>query len=443
MSRLAPSLSVFRHRAYRNYWIMRQLMTAGRQIRAVAIGWQVYDLARIDRSVEESAFLLGLVGLVQFLPVLLLSLVGGQAADRFDRKRIILVCNAVGFAANVLLIASAFLEPGLALPLVFVAAAVLGGVNAFFPAAGNALYPSLVPRSELAEAIAWNSLGFQGSAIAGPALGGFLYAGGGHVVYSISASMSVLAFAVMFVTPTPKQAPTPGANGFKMALEGLKFVRDNKTILGAILLDLIVVFFAGATALLPVFARDVLHVGAEGLGLLRAAPAAGAAVVAFWLATRPLQRKVGRTMLVAIVVYGAATLLFASSTAFWLSMAALAVTGAADMISVYVRQALIQFATPDAMRGRVSSVSFIFISASNELGEFESGVAARFLGPVGAVLLGGVIAIATALAWFKLFPSLAKADRLDETPDLLVQNPERIAPREAAKADEAAPARPS
>ncbi|MBY0421200.1 MAG: MFS transporter [Parvularculaceae bacterium] len=425
----APSLRVFRHRAYRNYWIMRQLMTAGRQMRAVAIGWQVYDLARLDRSVEESAFLLGLVGLVQFLPVLALSLVGGQAADRFDRKRIILASNIVGFAANLLLIATAFLAPQLALPLVFVAAAVLGGVNAFFPAAGNALYPNLVPRAELSNAIAWNSLGFQSFAIAGPALGGFLYAAGAHVVYSISALMSLLAFLVMAVTKTPKQEPIPGADGFKMAMEGLRFVRDNKTILGAVLLDLIVVFFAGATALLPVFARDILHVGAGGLGLLRAAPAAGAAVVAFSLATRPLQNKVGRTMLVAIVVYGAATLVFASSTAFWLSMAALAVTGAADMISVYVRQSLIQFATPDAMRGRVSAVSFIFISASNELGEFESGVAARFLGPVGAVVLGGTVAIATAIAWIRLFPSLANADRLDAAPQVVTQNPERIEPR--------------
>lgn len=433
MSRLAPSLSVFRHRAYRNYWVMRQLMSSGRQIRAVAIGWQVYDLARIDRSVEESAFMLGLVGLVQFLPVLLLSLVGGQAADRYDRKRIILACNAVAFVANLLLIASAFLAPRIALPLVFAAAAILGGVNAFFPAAGNALFPSLVPRSELAQAIAWNSLGFQGSAVAGPALGGFLYVGGAHIVYSISAVTSVLAFAVMAVTQTPKQAPSLETSGLKMAIEGLKFVRDNKTILGAILLDLVVVFFAGATALLPVFARDILHVGAEGLGLLRAAPAAGAAVVAFWLATRPLQSKAGRVMLVAVMIYGAATLLFAWSTWFWLSMAALAVTGAADMISVYVRQSLIQFATPDAMRGRVSSVSFIFISASNELGEFESGVAARFLGPVGAVLLGGSVAILTAIAWFRLFPSLARADRLDGEAEVLAQNPERTAPRAEAK----------
>lgn len=434
MSRLTPSLHVFRHAAYRNYWSMRQLMTAGRQIRAVAIGWQVYDLARLDRSVEEAAFMLGLVGLVQFLPVLLLSLVGGQAADRFDRKRIILASNALAFAANLLLIATAFLAPGLALPLIFVAAVLLGGVNAFFPAAGNALFPSLVPRSDLSQAIAWNALGFQGSAILGPALGGFLYAGGAHVVYSVSALMSVLAFAVMAVTRTPKQPAAPAdANGVKMAIEGLKFVRDNKTIFGAILLDLVVVFFAGATALLPVFARDILHVGAEGLGLLRAAPAVGASVVAFFLATRPLQSKAGRTMLVAIVVYGAATLIFAWSTAFWLSMAALAVTGAADMISVYVRQSLIQFATPDAMRGRVSSVSFIFISASNELGEFESGVAARFLGPVGAVVLGGAVAIVTALAWFRLFPALAKADRLGETAEVLAQSPERIAPRLDAK----------
>lgn len=425
----APSLRVFRHRAYRNYWAMRQLMTAGRQIRAVAIGWQVYDLARGDRSVEEAAFLLGLVGLAQFLPVLLLSLVGGQMADRFDRRRIILVCNAVAFAANLLLIASAFLGASLALPLVFAAAAVLGGVNAFFPAAGNALYPSLVPRDELSQAIAWNSLGFQASAIMGPAMGGFLYAAGPEVVYIVSALMSVLAFGVMFATKTPKQAPVEGANGLRMAIEGLRFVRDNKTILGAVLLDLVVVFFAGATALLPVFARDILHVGASGLGLLRAAPAAGAGVVAFWLATRPLQSGAGRTMLVAIVVYGAATLLFAWSTAFWLSIAALAVSGAADMISVYVRQSLIQFQTPDAMRGRVSAVSFIFISASNELGEFESGVAARFLGPVGAVVLGGAVAIATALAWFRLFPSLARADRLDAAPEVVTQNPERLQTR--------------
>ncbi|MEQ1929707.1 MAG: MFS transporter [Parvularculaceae bacterium] len=434
---LTPSLSVFRHRAYLQYWIMRQLMTAGRQIRAVAIGWQVYDLARLDKSVEESALILGFVGLAQFLPVLLLSLVGGQAADRYDRKAIMMACNVTALLANLLLIATPFLTPDAAMPLIFLAAAILGGVNAFFPAAGNALYPSLVPRSELSQAIAWNSLGFQIFAVAGPALGGFLYIGGASTVYAVCAALSVLALIVNTLIKAPKQAPVINANGVQMTIEGLKFVLANKVVFGAILLDLVVVFFGGATALLPVFARDILHVGAGGLGLLRAAPAAGAAVVAFALAARPLLRAAGPFMLWAVAIYGAATLVFAGSTMFWLSMAALAVSGAADMISVYVRQSLIQFQTPDAMRGRVSAVSFIFISASNELGEFESGVAARFLGPVGAVILGGTVAIATAVAWTRFFPALAKADRLGEITETLAQDPERIEPRlEPAKPSE-------
>jgi MFS family permease len=361
--------------------------------------------------------------------VLLLSLVGGQAADRYDRKSIILLCNATALLANLLLIATPFLPAQQALPLIFVAAAILGGVNAFFPAAGNALYPNLVPRSELSQAIAWNSLGFQIFAIGGPALGGFLYVGGAALVYAVCAGFSVVALMVNLLIKAPKQTPIADADGLQMTIEGLRFVVGNKTVFGAILLDLVVVFFGGATALLPVFARDILDVGAEGLGLLRAAPAAGAAVIAFVLATRPLLRKAGPFMLTAVAIYGAATLVFAWSTVFWVSMAALAVAGAADMISVYVRQSLIQFQTPDAMRGRVSAVSFIFISASNELGEFESGVAARFLGPVGAVVLGGMVAIATALAWLKLFPALARADRLGETAEVIAPEPERIEPR--------------
>lgn len=428
-----PSLSVFRHQAYRNYWAMRQMMTIGRQIRAVAIGWQVYDLSRVERSVEESALMLGLVGLVQFLPVLLLSLVGGQAADRFDRKRIIAWCNVAALGANILLIVSAFLPAKAALPVIFLAAGALGGVNAFFPAAANALYPSLVPRSDLSKAIGWNSLGFQSSAIIGPAIGGFLYVFGASAVYGASAGLSLAALALILITQTPKQAPVIGADGVKMVLEGLIFVGRNKTIFGAILLDLVVVFFGGATALLPIFARDILHVGAEGLGLLRAAPAAGAAVVAFWLAAKPLSRRAGPMMLWSVGIYGAATAAFGASTAFWASMAALAISGGADMISVYVRQSLIQFATPDEMRGRVSAVSFIFISASNELGEFESGVAARFLGPVGAALLGGGVAVMAALSWTRLFPDLSRADHLGETAEIMTQAPERIAPRSASK----------
>ena len=426
---LIPSLSVFRHRAYAHYWVMRQLLSASRQMQAVAVGWQVYDLARETRSVEQSALILGLVGLAQFLPVLLLSLVGGQAADRFDRKMILVMSNAGRVAASLVLVWSVFMPTSAALPTVFAMSVILGAVNAFAPAASNALYPTLVPRSELSSAIAWNSLGYQVSSVAGPAIGGLLYALGGEVVYGAATVMILAAIAAIATAETPRQQPVPGANGVAMMMEGLRYVRDNKIVLGAISLDLVVVFFGGATALLPVFARDILDVGAEGLGLLRAAPAFGAAIVALWLAIRPLDRRVGPFMLWAIVVYGIATLGFGLSTHFWLSMALLAVTGAADMISVYVRQSLIQFATPDAMRGRVASVSFIFISASNELGEFESGVAARLIGPVGAVILGGAVAVAAGLSWFRFFPAMARADRFEPEAPILASDPERLEPK--------------
>lgn len=423
---LAPSLSVFRHRAYARYWMMRQFISASRQMQAVAIGWQVYELARQTRSVEQSAFILGLVGLAQFLPVLALSLIGGQAADRFDRKMILIVSNLLRAAAGACLIATVFLPLEVALPAVFVIAVVLGAVNAFTPAASNALYPTLVPRSELSNAIAWNSLGYQVSAITGPAIGGLLFAIGGEVVYSTAVVMTLMAVAAIASADTPKQEPAGDARGLSMVIEGLRYVRDNKVVLGAITLDLVVVFFGGATALLPVFARDILHVGADGLGLLRAAPAIGAAIVAFSLAVRPLTRHVGPWMISAIIIYGLGTLGFAWSRLFSFSLLALAITGAADMISVYVRQSVIQFATPQELRGRVSSVAFIFISASNELGEFESGVATRFLGPVGAVVLGGGMAIATALSWLKIFPALSRADRLEEPAEIMGTKPERL-----------------
>jgi MFS family permease len=315
-----------------------------------------------------------------------------------------------------------------ALPTVFAMAVILGAVNAFAPAASNALYPTLVPREDLASAIAWNSLGYQLSAVIGPAIGGLFYALGGEYVYAVSTAMVALAIFAIATAITPKQAPIENARGLAMMIEGLRYVRDNKIVLGAISLDLLVVFFGGATALLPVFARDILNVGAEGLGLLRAAPALGASLVAFYLALQPIQRRVGPTMLLAVAIYGLATLGFGVSTVFWLSMAMLAITGAADMFSVYIRQSLIQFATPDAMRGRVASVSFIFISASNELGEFESGVAARFLGPVGAVMLGAGVAIIAALSWFRLFPAMSRADRFEGAP-ILASDPERLEPK--------------
>ena len=428
---LTPSLSIFRHQPYRHYWAMRQSLSAARQMQAVAIGWQVYDVARETRSIEESALLLGFVGLAQFAPVFLLSLVGGQAADRLDRRMILVVTNLVRVACALALAVSPLFAGPMTLWIVFSAAIVLGCTHAFSPAAASALLPRIVPREDLRQAIAWNSLGFQGAAIGGPALGGLLYIAGPATVYLTSAALLVFATLAIATARTPRHEKLHGQTGWRMAIEGLRYVGHNKIVLGAISLDLVVVLFGGVTALLPVFARDVLHTDTVGLGLLRTAPAIGAAIVAFWLATRPLTRKIGAWMLGAIAVYGVAMLGFAVSKVLLFSLVALAVTGAADMISVFIRQSIIQLATPTSMRGRVSSVEFIFISASNELGEFESGVAARFLGPIGAVLLGGTMALVTAAAWFRLFPQLARTDQLDaveeepapDTPDATAPKP--------------------
>ncbi|MBI1392117.1 MAG: MFS transporter [Alphaproteobacteria bacterium] len=432
---LTPSIGVFRYPAYARYWVMRQLMSSSRQMTTVAIGWQAYDIARRTRTVEESALILGFIGLTMFAPVLILSLVGGQAADRFDRKLILLVTHILKASTLAMLSLYAVGMGDPPLWILFVAAGMLGCINAFMPAASNALYPTLVPREMLPNAIGWNSLGFQTSAIAGPAIGGFLYLAGAATVYGVGAIMTAIAAVIILTMKTPKHIAPKDARGIAMMLEGLRYVRDNKLVLGAISLDLVVVFFGGATALLPVFARDILHVGASGLGFLRAAPAAGALIVAVSLATAPLKRRVGKWMFGAIAVYGLAMLGFGLSNAFALSMVALAIAGGADMISVYVRQSLIQLSTPDFMKGRVASVSFIFISASNELGEFESGVAARFLGPVGAVLLGGAAALTTAAAWTRIFPSLWRADAIEDTDEIYTSRPDRTRPVGAIPVD--------
>lgn len=418
---LAPSLSVFRHRAYLQFWLMRVAVAAARQMEAVAIGWQVYALARdpvvdggLGLEIPQAAFMIGLVGLAQFVPVLLFSLIGGQAADRLNRKIILVVSNIARLAGTAALIATIFLPAKDALPIIFSVAVLLGFVNAFTPAAANALYPQLVPRTDLPTAIAFNSLGFQTAKIVGPALGGlFLALGGLTLVYC--AAFVLISFAIISIgtAKTPKHEKLSNAKGLEMMFEGIRYIGRNKIVFGAISLDLFVVFFGGVVALLPVFARDVLHVGEAELGLLVASPAVGALTVAFLLARRPLARRVGAWMFWAVGIYGAATLVFGLSPYFWLSVCALIITGAADEISVYVRASLIQLATPDEMKGRVTSVSFIFISASNELGEFESGVAARFLGPIGAVILGGSVAIGVALLWTRIFPDLAKADTFD------------------------------
>jgi len=419
--RLAPSLAIFRHRAYTHYWIMRQLISAARQMVMVALAWQVYGIARapvmdggLGWDERGATFLTGLIGLCIFLPVLLLSLIGGQAADRLNKKHILVVAHLIRSAAFAVLFVSVTLEAHLALGVIFAAATLLGAIYAFVPAASNALFPTLVPRGELPQAIAWNSLGYQTSSILGPALAGLLLTVSLPLVYVVGMAMSLGAMVAIATATTPSHVKQDNARGLSMIFDGLRYVASNRTVLGAISLDLVAVFFAGSVALLPVYARDILEVGPQGYGLLWSATAIGAAIVAAILAIRPLGRRVGLWMFGAVALFGLSIIVFGLSRIFWLSFFALVIHGAADMISVFVRQSLIQLATPDAMKGRVTSVSFIFIAGSNELGEFQSGVATRFLGPVGAVLLGGVVAIGAAGLWMRLFPQLARADRFED-----------------------------
>lgn len=380
-------------------------------MQSIAIAWQVYEIARRTQSVEKSAFMLGLIGLAQFVPLLIFSLIGGQTADKRDRKSIILVFLAFETLLSAMLLASVYMPQKPALFAIFSVAAGFGIVRAFLPPAMSALGPNLVPKDELPTAIAWNSLGFQLATILGPAIGGLVYATGAQTVYIICLLLQAFAFIIIFHTATPKQTSKNETNSpLFLIKEGLKFVLKNKIVLGAISLDLAVVLLAGAVALLPVFAKDILHVGPQEMGIMRAAPGIGAAIIALTLAIKPLKTHVGPAMFVAVIIFGLAIIGFGLSRVFWLSVFFLALSGAADMISVYVRTSLIQIATPDEMRGRVTAVSMIFISASNELGEFETGLMARFLGPVKAVVFGGVGAIITAFIWMGLFEPLRKAN---------------------------------
>jgi MFS family permease len=406
-----PSLDIFRHRAFARFWLGRVMVTLGGQIQFTAAGWQLYDAARsTGHSIAEAAFLLGLLGLAQFVPVLFLSLLGGSVVDRFDRKKILLICYVIKGAIAGALMFTPGLETAAMINVVFAGFIGVGAVNAFLPPANTALAPMLVPREELPQAIAWTSLGFQSSVIIGPTIGGLLFGYAPASPYVVTLTLFIVAFALLATTETPRQAPVENPRTTGMIMEGLRYVWSNKIVLGAISLDLIVVLLAGAVALPPVFARDILHAGPSEMGVLRSSMGAGAAIVALWLAVKPLRARVGLWMFGSTIVFGLATIVFGLSQYLWLTAAALAIAGGVDMISVYVRQSLIQLATPDAMRGRVAAVSFVFISASNELGDFEAGLMARILGPVLAVTAGGVAAVMASVWWMRLFPGLAKAD---------------------------------
>jgi MFS family permease len=400
----SASSELLRHRPFQLYFWGRLFSNFSRQIVAVAVGWQVYQLT-------GSALHLGFIGLMQFLPTAFLTFHGGHAADRFDRKRIVQICQWVE-AATAGLLAWGTMAGWLNVTHIYAAAAIFGATTAFERPAGAAMLPNIVPDRLLQQGTALSSGAMQFATIGGPALGGFIYAISPGSPYAVTAFFWLLAGLLNGLVPITRHAGLTSAATWRSLFAGVTFVWRNPTILGTISLDLFAVLLGGATALLPIFAADVLHTGPLGLGLLRSAPAVGALMITAVLARRPLESRVGLRMFQAVIVFGLATIVFGLSTQMWLSLLALVVMGAADEISVVIRLSLVQLQTPDDMRGRVSAVNFLFVNASNQLGEFESGVIAALIGAVPAVLVGGAGSVLIALLWMKLFPSLRKVEKL-------------------------------
>jgi MFS family permease len=398
----------FGHRDFRFFFAARFVSAMALQMQNVAIGWLVYDIS-------QDPLALGIVGLVAFLPAVGLALVTGHAADRFDRRSILLISYATLVAVAAALWACVHFDLREVWPI-YVLTFLVGTTRAFANPASQALLPSLVPAEDLGNAIAWNSTAWQTATIAGPAIGGLLYALGATVVFGAAGAGFLLVFCC-YLALGYRSAKRPAEKAtFEVLVAGFRFIRSQPVILGAISLDLFAVLLGGATALLPIFARDILMVGPWGLGLLRSAPAVGASCTALFLAWWPLDRKSGRRMFEAVGLFGLATIGFGLSQNLWLSLFFLFVLGAADMVSVFVRQTLVQMETPDAMRGRVSAVNSVFIGASNELGEFESGALAAVIGTVPTVVLGGLGTLAVAGIWAFKFPELRRRDRLVEPP---------------------------
>lgn len=413
--------SVFRDPAFRHFWLARLCTTIGYQIFTVAVGWQMYDLTR-------DPFMLGMVGLVQFLPSIVLLLMSGHVADRFDRRIIVRTCQMLEAVIAASMAVASF-SGWVTSEHIFLFVALIGGCRAFETPTLQALLPSVVTPRQLPRAVALASSAAQTAIIIGPALGGFAYVAGAGVVYTISAVLFAIAAMLVFTLKLRQAAQRLTAPvSIKTLFAGFAYIRSHQVLLGAVSLDLFAVLLGGATALLPIYARDILHTGPWGLGLLRSSPAIGALVTALWLARHPLNRRVGRVMFGAVAIFGVATMVFGVSTWLPLSMGALVVLGASDMISVVVRQTLVQLDTPDDMRGRVGAVNSVFIGASNQLGEFESGVTAALLGPVGAVLLGGAGTVLVVGAWMKLFPALTHRDRLHDHPTDTVTAEKKAAP---------------
>ena len=402
---LSSSPLVLLHRPFVFLLCARAATYMAFQMLGVAVGWQIYPIT-------GSAMYLGLVGLAQFLPMFLLTLVVGHVADRYDRRNIARICQTIeGLSAGVLALASfgGWQSKESILLIIF----IVGAARAFEGPTLHALLPGLVPVQIFPRAAAWSSSAMQTATIVGPALGGFLYAAGPAIVY-LTTGIVFLAASVFVALIRIERLPLRHEPvSVRSVFAGVSYIKSHREILGAISLDLFAVLLGGATALLPVYARDILVTGPWGLGLLRSAPAVGALMMSVYLARHPLRRRVGRSMFRAVAVFGAATILFAVSTSFLFSFSLLVILGASDVISVVIRHSLVQIRTPDEMRGRVSAVNSMFIGASNQLGEFESGVTAALFGTVPAVLIGGIGTIFVVMLWMRFFPQLAEVDTLD------------------------------
>ena len=395
---------------YRLFWLSRFTASFATTGMIVVLGYQLYDVARSDygMSMAAAAFQLGLFGLVQFVPMLLLTPVSGLVADRFERRTVAACAMSIDLTIAVALAAATYAD-AISLPVLFVLGGLHGSARVFIAPALSSIPPNIVPAGLLPQAIAMSSLSWQGASIVGPVAAGFLFGQSETAPYAAAAVLLTISIAMLLrVRPVHPPAGNREIHPLRQILDGLSYVRGNRFLLGCVTLDLFAVLLGGATALIPVFARDILMVGPEGLGQMRAATATGAVAVGLWLSVRPITHNVGVKMLAGVAVYGAATLAFGLSRWLPLSLAMLALLGAGDMVSVFIRNSLVQLNTPDGVRGRVQAISSLAISASNELGEMQSGLAAAMLGATGAVVFGGAGAIIVTIVWALLFPELAR-----------------------------------
>ncbi|MCZ0732729.1 MFS transporter [Phreatobacter sp. AB_2022a] len=399
-----PAGGLTRHAGFVRYWLSRVLSALGYQIAAVAIGWHVY-------AKTESAYHLGLIGLVQFVPMVLLTFVVGQVADRFDRRRIVVICQAIQ-AVTLAAVTIGVIADWLSIPMIFAAVALLSAARSFEHPTFSALLPALLPAELLARALAISSSAMQTATIIGPSAGGLLYVFGAGLPLALGALFFAAAAAMTGLIRVERLPPSREPVTVHSVFSGVLFIRSRPLILGTLSLDLFAVLLGGITALLPIFARDILATGPWGLGLLRSAPAVGAIAMSIVLMHMPMQRHVGLKMFAAVIVFGLGTIVFAMSTHLVLSLAALAVMGAADNVSVVIRNALVLLSTPDEMRGRVNAVNSLFIGTSNQLGDFESGMVAGLVGAVPAGIIGGVGTVLVALLWMRLFPAVRRAQTL-------------------------------